>query len=288
MPQWRKLWTKTTESLDVNDMPDDFHRLLWMFLPLITCREGRGMDNPVWIKAKAMPLRSDVTPTNVAKAMDWYAQHGMLQRYEVDGRRFFAIRNWHRYQGVTTREAPSNYPEPPAEELVTNSGPTQEQVSSSANHHASASVSDSESSLSSGEGESVREGEDSLDEKAYALVLDVWAKRFPSKPQPRANNRTLARKTLTRMEDAYFREHWEQALTRAARSKFLQGSSWFDLGWFVHNEDNWEKCYSGKYDDPSHLPKKGRSVGLAAFDELERLMAEQDQVIDVEVSDGST
>jgi hypothetical protein len=34
MPQWRKLWVKATESLDINDMPDDFHRLLWLMMPL--------------------------------------------------------------------------------------------------------------------------------------------------------------------------------------------------------------------------------------------------------------
>lgn len=34
MPQWRKLHTKSLDSLDINDMPDDFCRVLWLMLPL--------------------------------------------------------------------------------------------------------------------------------------------------------------------------------------------------------------------------------------------------------------
>ena len=61
MPQWRKLHLKTIESLDINAMPDDFTRLLWIMLSLIADREGRGLHLPVWIRSKAFPLREDVT-----------------------------------------------------------------------------------------------------------------------------------------------------------------------------------------------------------------------------------
>lgn len=138
MPQWRKLWTKTTESLDLNDMPDDFHRLLWLMLPLIVCREGRGIDNPAWIKAKAMPLRMDVRPEQVEAAMAWYAGRGMLKRYEVDGRPFFALGNWHKYQGNTEREAGSDYPGPDEGQVATNSRPTQDLLTTSVRSDADA------------------------------------------------------------------------------------------------------------------------------------------------------
>jgi len=71
MPQWRKLHSKTLDSLDVNDMPDDFTRLLWVILPLILDRCGRGIDSAAWVRAKAFPLREDVTPEAVATALDW-------------------------------------------------------------------------------------------------------------------------------------------------------------------------------------------------------------------------
>ena len=113
MPTWRKLHTKATESLDINDMPDDFHRLLWVMLPLGLDREGRGMDNPAWVKAKIMPLRTDVTPEMVEVALTWYAEHGMIERYQVAGRPYFWVPTFAQYQGNTQREAESEYPAPP-------------------------------------------------------------------------------------------------------------------------------------------------------------------------------
>jgi DnaD/phage-associated family protein len=132
MPRWRKLHVKATESLDINDMPDDFHRLLWVLLPLGLDREGRGLDNPAWIKAKIMPLRVDVTPADISAAMDWYERRGMVVRYQVETRAYFMVPTFGHYQGNTTREAESEYPAPTPElmqnscnghaELVQNSG----------------------------------------------------------------------------------------------------------------------------------------------------------------------
>jgi DnaD/phage-associated family protein len=113
MPKWRKLHVKILESLDVNDMPDDFARLFWVLLPLILCREGRGLDYPIWIKSKVFPLREDVTNKQIEDAMDWFEKRGMIMRYKVDGRKYFQVVNFREYQGNTTREADSPYPAPP-------------------------------------------------------------------------------------------------------------------------------------------------------------------------------
>jgi hypothetical protein len=115
MPQWRKLHVKAVESLDINDMPSDFERLLWVLLPLGLDREGRGLDNPSWIKSKIMPLRLDVTIDMVSQAMNWYEERGMIVRYEVNERRYFYVPTFSRYQS-TDREAPSDFPAPLAEE----------------------------------------------------------------------------------------------------------------------------------------------------------------------------
>ena len=109
MPQWRKFWVKSTESMDINDMPDDTTRLLWVMLPLGLDSEGRGVDNPAWVKAKIMPLRMDVTLEMVETAMSWYADRGMITRYDVSGRKYFVVGSWHDYQS-TSKEAPSQYP----------------------------------------------------------------------------------------------------------------------------------------------------------------------------------
>lgn len=130
MPQWRKLHTKSLESMDINDMPDDFTRLLWIMMVLILDREGRGIDNPAWIKAKAMPLRTDVTLEMVQKAVDWYADRGMICRYDLDGRNYFLVPSWHDHQS-TSKEAPSIYPDPL--DYRSNSGVSLELVQSKLN-----------------------------------------------------------------------------------------------------------------------------------------------------------
>jgi hypothetical protein len=130
MPEWRKLHAKATQSFDLNEMPDDFSRLLWVMLPLGLDREGRGIDNPAWIKAKVMPLRTDVSLEQVAAALDWYAARGMLVRYAVGGHGYFYIPTFGHYQGNTTREAPSVIPEPPQEVDVSDSRPTQDLLAS--------------------------------------------------------------------------------------------------------------------------------------------------------------
>ena len=130
MATWRKLHTKTVESMDLDEMPDDFTRLLWLMLPLKLCREGRGVDSPAWVRSNIFPLRDDVTLDAVHGAMDWYAAHDMIVRYEVDDRHFFHVPTWTKYQGNTEREAESIYPAPPTttEPIRPESGVVQESV----------------------------------------------------------------------------------------------------------------------------------------------------------------
>jgi len=127
MPRYRKLYVKSVESHDINDMPDDFTRLFWLLLPLGLCREGRGLDNASWIKAKLFPMRLDVTPEKINTVMQWFDERGMIRRYVVDGRPYFCIPNgtWHKYQGTTVREAETEYP-PPPDETPPDSQPTQD------------------------------------------------------------------------------------------------------------------------------------------------------------------
>ena len=138
MPKWRKLHTKTVDSLDLNDMPDDFTRLLWVLLPLKLDRCGRGLDNPAWVRSKIFPLRQDVSVEMVSEAMNWYEARGMIERYEKRGRNYFWIPTWHKYQGSTSREAVSDFPAPDSyidpnndtTSLTSSSRPTREQVKS--------------------------------------------------------------------------------------------------------------------------------------------------------------
>ena len=133
MPKWRRLHVKIIESHEFNEMPDDFTRLVWLLLPLAMDKEGRSIDNASLVKARTMPMREDVTAADVRKALDWFADHGMIVRYEVDGHGYFYIPTWHKYQN-TAREAESEYPAPPehaeGERRESNSRVTHELVAS--------------------------------------------------------------------------------------------------------------------------------------------------------------
>ncbi len=136
MPRYRKLHTKIVESLDFDAMPDDFTRLTWVLLPLALCREGRGLNCAEWVKAKLFPVRKNVTARKVRAALDWFIERGMVITYSVEGRDYFYVPSFRKYQGGTEKEAESDYPAPPdllqtnsrvtPELLQTNSGVTPE------------------------------------------------------------------------------------------------------------------------------------------------------------------
>lgn len=112
MPKYRKLYVKTVESLDLNEMPDDTLRLFWVLLPTQLCREGRGLDNPAWIKSRVFPLRQDITAKDVGAMVDWLDKNEMIVRYEVEGRKYFYVPTFHKYQGDCSRETESDFPAP--------------------------------------------------------------------------------------------------------------------------------------------------------------------------------
>ena len=51
------------------------------------------------------------------------------------------------------------------------------------------------------------------------------------------------------MKSEHFKANWKQALTTASQSQFLQDGDFFDLGWFLKNDDHYERCLNGKYKD---------------------------------------
>lgn len=127
MPQYRQLHLKILDSYDVAEMPDDSCRFFWVTLPLVLDSEGRGIDNPAWLRSKLYPIRDDITLDQISGWMDWLAGRGMITRYEVGGRGYFYATKFKTYQRGTEKEAKSVLPAP-FDLLSTNSGATQEQV----------------------------------------------------------------------------------------------------------------------------------------------------------------
>lgn len=221
MPQWRKLHSKITDSIDVNEMPDDFTRLLWTWLPLALDREGRGMYNPAWVKAKVMPLRMDVSYDNVQAALQWFRDHEMIIVYQVKGTEYFYAPSFKTYQGNTSKEAASNFPAPP-DLLQSNSGVSPDLLP--------------ERSITDADADAEEEKKDiapPVDE-----MLEMWRVLFPKKPQPKPS--TYRDKIKARWKDPDFREKWKEALEAASQSPTLQAESWFNFEFFVRNEKNYQ------------------------------------------------
>ena len=146
MPTYRKLHTKIIDSYDFAEMPDDFTRVFWLLLIVVVDSEGRAIDNPAWLRGRMFPLREDVKSEQIENAMIWLAIRGMIDRYTVNGRRYFAVTKFKSYQSNTEREAKSTLPANP-DLLMSNSGVTQElvrpSVSVSVNESVNASASES-------------------------------------------------------------------------------------------------------------------------------------------------
>ena len=147
MPKYRKIWTKTLDSFDFNEMPDDFCRVVWLLLPLILDSEGRGIDLPAWISSRMFPLRR-VDEAKITEALDFFESRKMIVRYEVDGRSYFYCTNWTAYQSGTEKEAASVLPSP-QDQVKTGSRPGQEPVGVAASASASESVNASVSAFAS-------------------------------------------------------------------------------------------------------------------------------------------
>lgn len=73
-------------------------------------------------------------------------------------------------------------------------------------------------------------------------ILAAWAFHFPDKPLPKSTTKSVQDKVRTRFKNADFVENWELALSTASKSPTLQSSSWFNLAYFLRNDDNYQKC----------------------------------------------
>jgi hypothetical protein len=122
MPKYRQLHIKILDSFDFAEMPDDFTRVVWLLLIPVVDSEGRGIDNPAWLRSKMFPLRPDVELNQISAAMDWLGNRGMVRRYKVGGKSYFCIPTWKEYQTGTDKEAKSILPAPDL--LPTYSEPT--------------------------------------------------------------------------------------------------------------------------------------------------------------------
>lgn len=104
-------------------------RILFAALWPIADREGRLEDRPKKIKALCLPFDDH----DVDSALDDLASGDdpFLIRYEVDGRKYLQLVNWHRHQSPHVREPESVIPPAPDKPVLSTSPVSVEPVGSS-------------------------------------------------------------------------------------------------------------------------------------------------------------
>lgn len=96
-------------------------QLLFAGLWGLADREGRLKDDPRWLRVEVLPY-APIDDKAVDGLLDGLASgpDPFIQRYEVDGRRYLQIVNWHAHQAPHHTERESRIPEPPKVEPLTN------------------------------------------------------------------------------------------------------------------------------------------------------------------------
>jgi hypothetical protein len=111
MPRIRSIKPSFFRSDDVSALPFRA-RLTWIGLWTHCDDQGRAKDNAKLIKGDIWPL-DNVNLRDIEEDLATLADHGRIVRYEVDGKRYLEIVNWHAHQ-VISKPTPSRIP-PPAE-----------------------------------------------------------------------------------------------------------------------------------------------------------------------------
>lgn len=265
MTKRRMIHSCIWESEDVGALTM-MQRLLWVGLITTADDQGRGNAHPGLIRATIFPF-DEIELTEIANGIVALAKAGLIIYYCSDEKAFYQIVKWWEYQKPQWAY-PSKFPSPDewidklryreGGKIVTEnwSEPLPKPLPKDLPKALDYAHSDSDS-------DSIKDIMSSFDDAQppissnYPEILAAWQELFPKKPQPHANNRTLQSKLKTRMKDTRFKENWRVALERVRNSSFCLEGGWFTLGWFLKNDDNWQKCLDGNYDnvrDNGHKP----------------------------------
>ena len=235
-------------------------RVLWVGLITTADDQGRGKAHPGLLRASIFPF-DIITQDELVADMERLSQEDMMTLYEVDGKLYYQIANWWEYQSPAWA-SPSKYPPPENwQDRIRYHGPNRQIITEnwggSTDSLPSAVRSGLPSALPYPQEEEEEEVKEEVKEKEKegadapspaSEILSLWIELYPTKPKHRLTDK-LKRQATTRMKAKDFREGWAFALKRGSYSKFLSNSGWYDLYWFLKDDDNWRKVAAGNYDD---------------------------------------
>src|SRR5581483_11081630 len=106
----RSIPTTLFASPDFFELSSDTVRLLLIGIILDADDEGRGCAH-----ARLLARKLDTTTEAVEQTLKECEAHRILRCYLVEGRPYYVLLHWHKYQ-VLSRPTPSSYPPPPQDQ----------------------------------------------------------------------------------------------------------------------------------------------------------------------------
>lgn len=238
-----------------NSVSHEAHTLYIAILTLVD-DYGRYDGRPSVLWAEAFAVWNDQNPLKVVSPQDTVvfcqelAVSKLIQFYEVGGRKYLQVTQWEeraRYK--------SHWPEPPKEESCLNPAESCLNPAESCLPRPSSLVPRPSPHVDSDGG--VEEVESEESGLSFAEFITHWN---GLEGITHCEAQTLKRKKAfkARMHDDFFREHWEQAITKLAESDFCKGNGergWkADIDWFLR-PDSCARIIEGKYDSHVQAPK---------------------------------
>ena len=96
------------DSDSINALSDSAECLFYRLL--VTADDyGRADGRPLVVKSKCYPIKESVTVKSIEKCLSELEQHGVIVRYEVDGKPYLQLQKW----DSKPRAGKSKFPQPP-------------------------------------------------------------------------------------------------------------------------------------------------------------------------------
>ena len=111
MPRIRSVHPQMLISEDIADLSIAC-QMHFVRLWVVADDAGRGKDRPRWLKGAIWPIQDDVTCDQIDQWQTELAEHGRIVRYEAEGERYWAIKNFGTYQRPS-KPTPSRIPPAP-------------------------------------------------------------------------------------------------------------------------------------------------------------------------------
>jgi hypothetical protein len=216
-------------------------RLAFTGLWCIADREGRFKWEPRKIGVQVMPY--DLI--DFSRVLHALTTRGFVVKYSVDSVDYGYIPSFCRHQVINNRERDSDLPEP-TESNICDASTTRGARVTTRNQSCKAEGKGMEGNKEQGKEGKGREGE--VPPLADAL-FHLWSE-FDFLPQIQSVTTKRKAALSSRMKDPYFRDHWQEAISKIGESEFLKGNNdrgWrADIDWFLR-PDSVTKIMEGKY-----------------------------------------